>query len=108
LSKSQEAYFAVIFSSQRTPHEESQYEETASRMAELAKEQTGFLGMDSARDSEGFGITISYWKDEEIIKNWKSNGEHIFAQKRSRSEWYSSFKIRICKVEREYGSEASK
>ena len=101
-------YWAVIFSSRRTLHSEQQYEETANRMVELAKQQAGFLGIESARDSEGFGITVSYGKEEASIGEWKSHAEHIFAQKMGRAEWYQSFKTRICKVEREYGFEASK
>ncbi|MBW8189736.1 antibiotic biosynthesis monooxygenase [Neiella marina] len=93
-------YFAVIFTSTRTEGDNG-YSEMATRMVELAAQQHGFLGMESAR--EDVGITVSYWSDLESIKNWKANAEHIEAQKTGRKSWYDSFKVRISKVEREYG-----
>lgn len=92
-------YFAVIFTSERTEIEGG-YSETADRMVELASEQPGFLGVESARSE--IGITVSYWKDLESIKNWKMNAEHTLAREKGRSEWYRAFKVRIAKVERDY------
>lgn len=95
-------YFAVIFTSQRTTIAQNEYEKAAERMLQLAKEQDGFLGVESVRGSDGFGITISYWDSEENIRKWKSNEEHFCMQQRGRSEWYESFTTRICRVSREY------
>ena len=92
-------YYAVIFTNERTDVEKD-YENTADRMVELAKEQDGFLGVESVRD--GLGITISYWKDLESIKKWKMNSEHQIAQQRGVKEWYQNYKTRICLVERDY------
>ncbi|MFY8275499.1 antibiotic biosynthesis monooxygenase family protein [Pseudoalteromonas sp. SSDWG2] len=93
-------YYTVIFTSLRTDVDEG-YGDTATRMVELAKEQPGFLGIESAR--EEVGITVSYWADLEAIKNWKANMEHLTAQKLGRDKWYAAFKLRIAKVERDYG-----
>ncbi|MEZ8826074.1 antibiotic biosynthesis monooxygenase [Vibrio amylolyticus] len=93
-------YYAVIFTSIRSDADHG-YGETADRMLHLAQQQPGFLGAESAR--EDVGITVSYWSDLEAIKNWKKNTEHLDAQKTGRKEWYSSFKVRISKVERDYG-----
>ena len=93
-------YYAVIFTSLRTDGDNG-YSEVAERMLELAKQQKGFLGVESAR--EELGVTVSYWKDIESIKLWKSNGEHIRAQEKGHNIWYSSFKVRISKVEHDYG-----
>ena len=90
----------VIFTSLRTPGDNG-YSDMANKMVQLATEQPGFLGIESAR--EGLGITVSYWLDLESIKQWKANAEHLVAQKRGREQWYSSFKTRIAKVERDYG-----
>jgi heme-degrading monooxygenase HmoA len=92
-------YYAVIFTSERTGELEG-YEDTAERMAELAQEQEGFLGMESAR--ENIGITVSYWKDLDAIRKWKMNAEHRMAQEKGRAEWYKTYKTRICLVERDY------
>jgi heme-degrading monooxygenase HmoA len=93
-------YFAVIFTSTRTEGDNG-YGEVANRMVELAEQQSGFLGVESAR--EDVGITVSYWADLDSIKKWKANSEHLEAQKFGRKSWYDSFKVRISKVERDYG-----
>ena len=97
--------YAVIFTSVRTPNEsdsgDAGYGEMAEHMAALAAAQPGYLGMETARD--GVGITVSYWDSLEAIAAWKANAEHQAAQKRGRAEWYSSFAVRVSKVERAYG-----
>jgi len=92
-------YYAVIFSSIRTEGNNG-YSAMADLMVELAKQQDGFLGMESARND--LGITVSYWKNLEAIKIWKDHAEHKIAIEKGRSDWYKSFKTRIAKVERDY------
>ena len=92
-------YYAVIFTSIRTVGDNG-YDEMAVRMMELAEQQAGYLGVESARDA--VGITVSYWEDLGSIKKWKENAEHLEAQKTGRELWYESFKVRISKVERDY------
>ena len=94
-------YYAVIFSSLRSDDTDG-YEETAARMVELAAQQPGFLGVESVR--EELGITVSYWSDLDSIKRWKSNSEHQLAQKMGMRKWYSSYKTRVARVERDYGN----
>lgn len=93
-------YYAVIFSSVRTDGDHG-YGAMADRMVELAAQQEGFLGIESAR--EGVGITVSYWASEEAIRNWKQNAEHLEAQRFGHKTWYSEFEVRVAKVERAYG-----
>ena len=95
-------YYAVIFTSFRNSGDNG-YEELAEKMAALAQQQPGYLGMESAR--EELGITVSYWESVEAIRNWKMNSEHLFAQKKGREEFYAAYKVRIAKVERDYGLE---
>jgi heme-degrading monooxygenase HmoA len=95
-------YFAVIFTSLRTPVDDG-YAAMAEIMDELAAAQPGFLGIESAR--EGLGITVSYWDSLEAIQACRQNAQHKLAQRKGYQSWYQSFKIRICKVERDYGFE---
>ena len=92
-------YYAVIFTS-KLKKKSLAYEEMAHKMLKLAQKQKGFLGMESAR--EEIGITVSYWKDLESIKNWKQNTAHQLAQKLGKNEWYAAYRVRIAKVERDY------
>lgn len=95
-------YYAVIFTSLRTEGDNG-YAEMAAKMIETVSTQPGFLGFESAR--EGIGITVSYWTDLEAINNWKANLEHRKAKQLGRDEWYSAYRLRIAKVERDYGME---
>lgn len=97
----QPPYYAVIFSSRRTPTDKG-YADMAKAMLELAARQPGFLGADSARNEDGFGITVSYWASLEAISNWKANSEHLVAQRLGKTRWYEHFELRIAKVERVY------
>ena len=92
-------YYAVIFTSTRTEGDNG-YEKMADAMFELATKQPGFLGFESARS--GLGITVSYWDSPESISAWQRNASHLVAQQRGRAEWYQCYKVRVCKVERDY------
>lgn len=92
-------YYAVIFTSLRTKGD-NDYGITAQKMEKLAQQQKGYLGIESAR--EEVGITVSYWQNLEAIKKWKLQVDHTEAREKGRTTWYKQFKVRICKVERDY------
>lgn len=94
-------YYAVIFSNQLS-EDDAGYEKMGNKMFEMALEQPGCLGAESTRDSTQFGITVSYWKDEESIKAWKANAKHLVAQELGIERWYSHYELRVAKVERAY------
>ncbi|GAA2766995.1 antibiotic biosynthesis monooxygenase [Streptomyces paradoxus] len=95
-------YYAVVFTAVRTAGDNG-YAETNERMMNLAADQPGFLGADSARGADGLGVTVSYWRDEESIAAWRNHAEHTLARGRGREHWYASFALHIAKVERAYG-----
>jgi heme-degrading monooxygenase HmoA len=92
-------YFAVIFTTIRTKGN-SGYETMSKKMVELAMKQPGFLGLESARDE--IGITVSYWDSQEAISLWKSNIDHLEAQKLGKEKWYETYKVRIARIGRDY------
>ena len=98
----QPPYYVVCFSSLRTEGDNG-YGEMADAMEQLARQQPGFLGVESARGADGFGITNSYWQDEASIREWKRNVDHLAAQKLGRLDWYRTYELRIARVERAYG-----
>lgn len=95
-------YYAVIFANQRAADGDRGYGATAERMVQLAATQPGFLGVESARGADGFGITVSYWRSEADIAAWKANAEHQGAQAGGHRTWYADFALRVAKVERAY------
>lgn len=92
-------YYAVIFSSLRTEIDEG-YAAMTNLMVELAAQQPGFLGVETARD--GLGLTVSYWESEDSIAAWKANLKHAAAQRLGREKWYEAYTVRVCRVERDY------
>lgn len=100
-------YYAVIFTARRTS-EDGGYGETADRMTELARTMPGYLGIESTRDSEGVGITVSYWMDEAAIAAWKAEAEHRIAQSLGKKQWYEHYELRVARVERAYSGPAGR
>ena len=94
-------YFVVAFSSQRREGDDG-YAAMAEAMVSLAQKQPGFLGVESARGANGFGITNSYWRDEASIIAWKAEVKHLAAQNAGKARWYSHYELRIAKIERAY------
>lgn len=95
-------YYAVIFASQRTDGDAG-YGAMAERMVALAAQQAGYLGVESARGADGFGITVSYWASLEHIAAWRRHAEHTLAREQGRAGWYGGYELRIARVERAYG-----
>lgn len=95
----QPPYYAVIFTSEASDNTEG-YAAMAEQMVQLAAQQPGYLGIESAKAQ--LGITVSYWKDLESIKAWKANAQHLQAQRLGRNNWYTAYTTRIARVEREY------
>ncbi|MDX2236434.1 MAG: antibiotic biosynthesis monooxygenase [Hyphomonadaceae bacterium] len=97
-------YYAAIFSSIRADRDADAHDAMGERMAALAAEQPGFLGFEfGAETPERFSLFVSYWKKAKDIQNWKKVGAHKEAQSMGYSTWYEGYKIRIAKVERDYG-----
>jgi heme-degrading monooxygenase HmoA len=94
-------YVAVVFTSTRTDDQRG-YAAMSTRMEQLAAQQPGYLGFESAR-GDAVGITVSYWVDEASAAAWKQVGEHLVAQQRGRAVWYSDYRVRVAVVQRDYG-----
>lgn len=102
------SYLAVIFTSTRRDEDHEEYAKWSHLMSEMVREVPGFLGSDSFRDPESReGVTISYFEDEEAVKMWREVSEHEDAQKLGREKFYSKYRTRVTRVEREYHWERS-
>jgi heme-degrading monooxygenase HmoA len=100
-------YYAVIFSSQRSAHDEAGYQQAATRMVELVRQQPGFLGFESTRSADGFGITVAYFDSEHAIRAWREHAEHTVARDLGHRRWYQRFEQRVAIVQRAYGGPRS-
>jgi len=101
-------YTAVIFTSLRSDQGGEDYQQMAAEMERLASEHDGFLGVESARDDNGLGITVSYWTSHAAAGVFRRNGQHLVAQRLGRERWYSRYVLRICRVDhaRDYADPA--
>lgn len=95
-------YVAVVFTSQRTDDDAAGYADMADKMDRLAAAQPGYVGIESARDTSGFGITVSYWATDADATAWKRVADHLGAQRLGRERWYSQYVVRIAEVRRQY------
>lgn len=94
-------YYVVTFANQRTDGDQG-YAAMAEAMVALAAKQPGYLGVESVRGADGFGITNSFWADEASIRAWKAEVDHLEAQRRGRADWYSAYAVRVGRIERAY------
>ncbi len=94
-------YYAVIFTVTHTDDIKG-YLEKAEEMAALASTMPGFIGVEAAEMESGGEVSVTYWRDEESIRHWKANADHLVAQKLGRERWFESYAIRVAKVERAY------
>lgn len=94
-------YYAVIFTSQRTAGDQG-YDAMSDAMVRRGSSQPGFLGLESVRGADGVGITVSYWRDLESIRQWKEDAAHQQAQAAGQAKWYAHYEVKIAKVERAY------
>lgn len=95
-------YYVVTFANQRREGDNG-YGAMADEMVRLAALQPGFLGVESARGADGFGITNSFWQNEASIKAWKAVVDHLAAQAQGRETWYQTYAVRVGRIERAYG-----
>jgi heme-degrading monooxygenase HmoA len=96
-------YYAVVFTSINADVDHTEHLAMSQRMLALAETYDGFLGIEPARNSDGSGVAVSYWRDMDSIMAWARDPEHLAAKSKGRKIWYTQYKVRICKVEREYG-----
>lgn len=94
-------YYAVIFVSKKSQDIKG-YDKMGVQMFDLVQHQEGYLGHDAVQDTNGKGITISYWKTLESIEKWKNNIQHQQAKQLGKEKWYSNYTLKIAKVEKEY------
>ncbi|HUF86785.1 MAG TPA: antibiotic biosynthesis monooxygenase [Thermohalobaculum sp.] len=100
-------YYAVIFTAQRGADDAGgagggDYAAMAARMEKLALARPGCLGVESTRDAEGLGITVSYWRDQASLIGWREDARHLVAQRLGRERWYTHYALRVARVERAY------
>jgi uncharacterized protein len=76
------------------------YSEMGDEMSTLAAQQPGFIGVDSVRDGEGVGITVSRWSSIAAMVSWRKVVAHQGAQASGRERWYDWYRSDVARVDR--------
>ena len=98
-------YYAVIFTNHLRDQSDTFYQQLSASLRELAQEQPGYKGLESYRNPDGAGVTISYWESQEALMAWRKNAEHLVAQQYGKEKAYSHYRVQVCEVFRTYESE---
>ncbi len=90
---------AVIFVSLRTGADAEGYARAAAEMEAAVARAPGYLGHDSVSSAEG-GITISYWRDEASVADWRAHARHSEVRQAGRDHWYRHYRLIVASVMR--------
>jgi heme-degrading monooxygenase HmoA len=92
--------YAVIFKATINKLDDT-YSKTAARMRELAMNEYGCSEFVSVTEGD-HEISISYWKEQKDIIEWKKNSEHLATQELGKSKWYKYYQVQVVEIIREY------
>ncbi|HEU4851662.1 MAG TPA: antibiotic biosynthesis monooxygenase [Telluria sp.] len=96
---------AVIF--EVCPHEHSRddYLAIAAGLAPMLREIDGFISIERFQSlvNPGKILSLSFWRDEEAVRQWRNTEDHRHAQAQGRSGIFADYRLRIASVVRDYG-----
>jgi heme-degrading monooxygenase HmoA len=73
-----------VFTSINADTDHAEYSDMYLRMVALAETYAGFLGIEPARNTNGSGVAVIYWKDLASIAAFARDPEHLIAKKKGR------------------------
>lgn len=90
----------VLFRSRLTPEASNGYAEMAEQMSKLAQASPGFIAEKGFTAEDGERLTVVWWQDEETLKQWRNDLQHLVAQRVGREKWYEYYKLEVATVTR--------
>lgn len=96
---------AVIFEVEPAEGQKDAYLDIAAHMRPLLEEVDGFISVERFQSLTNPDklLSLSFWRDEEAIANWRNLTPHRGAQQKGRSGVFSSYRLRVADVNRDYG-----
>jgi len=96
---------AVIFEVQPRPGQQQAYLDTAASLRPLLAEVDGFISIErfESLSTPGRILSLSFWRDEAAVVQWRQLEKHRGAQAAGRSSIFSDYRIRVAEVVRDYG-----
>jgi heme-degrading monooxygenase HmoA len=101
--------YAVIFEVKVKSSGKDEYLAIAAKLKEQLVKMEGFISIErfSSLVEEGKLLSLSFWEDEEAIKRWKANIDHMAAQQKGRESLFEDYRIRVAKVVKDYTLDSS-
>jgi heme-degrading monooxygenase HmoA len=97
--------FAVIFESVPKRESKQDYLDIAARLRPLLEKIDGFISIErfESLTQPGKILSLSFWRDEKAVEQWRRQAEHRAAQRRGREEIFDDYRLRVASVVRDYG-----
>ena len=95
---------AVIFEFTPAPGRRQEYLDIAAQLGAELKERDGFISIErfESISAPGRFVSISWWRDEEAVRKWRNLQQHREAQGKGRGGIFTSYRLRVCSVLRDY------
>ncbi len=99
---------AVIFEVIPAPGRKQEYLDIAASLRPELEQQDGFISIErfASLTNEGKMLSLSFWRDEEAVKQWRRFDGHRLAQARGRNGVFADYRLRVAGVLRDYGMSA--
>jgi heme-degrading monooxygenase HmoA len=96
---------AVIFEVWPDPGRRQDYFDIAGSLKSDIEKIDGFISVErfTSLSDEGKILSLSFWRDEETVKRWRTHLEHRAAQRAGRAGIFRDYRLRIASVQRDYG-----
>src|SRR5262245_65678737 len=96
---------AVIFEVEPRDGEEGRYLDIAAELLPRLKRIDGFISVERFRSlvSPGKLLSLSFWRDEAAVSEWRNVEQHRHAQAIGRGEVFADYRLRVAAVLRDYG-----
>ncbi len=96
---------AVIFELQPREGAASRYFELAAGLRAALEATDGFISVERFESvaRPGCYLSLSFWRDQAAVRNWRCQGLHRSAQQEGRSAVLAGYRLRVAAVVRDYG-----
>ena len=91
----------TVFRSRLRPGVREEYVALVEKIAAVARTMPGYISHKGFFADDGERVTIVEFEHEEGMRAWRTNPEHIAAQRLARTKYYTEYNVQICRLERE-------
>lgn len=96
---------AVIFEVFPAEGRKQQYLDIAAQLRPLLDQIDGFISIErfESLSQPGKILSLSFWRDEQAIEQWRRLEAHRGAQRKGREAVFKDYRLRVAGVIRDYG-----